>query len=356
MKEIKYRNPKRKRILTTVDSANARYRDIKPSCPCVMTSAAGFRQWQEKFRTILTRLLGRMPDPVPLRPEILERKIFPTYIREKVIFDSEKYMAVPAYVCAPTVRKPGQRFPAILCCQGHGIGKNPLVGLDANRKPIKEYHKMIAVRLAEQGFVTLSLDWRAFGEHAERPEQNGYPQDPCNLKALVMHRLGYVFQGLHLWDAMKSIDYLQTRPDVIADKIGCTGLSLGGTMTTLISAMDKRVKAACIAGGIGKAPAGTKFSIGSIVECGSQLIPGFSYYGEYYVDIGALICPRPTMIHCGRYDSCAIASMQINAFKHLKRLYKLVGAEDKIELDVFDGVHEFNVPSAVDFFIRRLKA
>lgn len=355
---------KRDRILTTVDSANARYRDINSALTCVAKTAEGIKEWQVKFYAALKNLLGRMPEPVPLRPEIVERKVFPTYIREKLIFDSEKYMSVPAYVCSPVTRKRGQRFPAILCCPGHGIGKNPLVGLDLKGKVYKEYHKMIAVRLAEHGFVTITLDWRAFGERTERPEQKGYPHDPCNLTALVMHRLGFVLQGLHLWDAMKCIDYLQARNDVIAEKIGCIGLSLGGTMTTLIAAMDNRVGAACINGGLSIPPASARFGaessegaqdrIGSIVECGSQLIPGLVYFGED-VDIGALICPRALLIQAGRYDSCSVSSMQINAYNYLEKIYKIAGAEHKIELDLFDGVHEINVPYAVDFFTRRLK-
>ncbi|MBS1237846.1 MAG: Acetyl xylan esterase, partial [Deltaproteobacteria bacterium] len=56
--------------------------------------------------------------------------------------------------------------------------------------------------------------------------------------------MGYTPAGLEVWSAMRALDYLATRPEVDSERIGVTGISGGGVMTWLLTALDGRIKAA----------------------------------------------------------------------------------------------------------------
>ena len=309
-------------------------------------------EWRKRFHAIVREGLGELPEKVPLKAEVLNKKIFSTYVREKVVFDSEKFMSVPAWVCSPALRNRGKRFPAVLCCHGHGQGKNPLVGLNSQGKEFFDYHKSVSVKLAQAGYVTITPDWRAFGERSEPPQRSGSPRDPCNLAFLAAAHFGFTMLGLDVWDGMRCIDYLVSRTDVLREKIGCVGVSFGGTMTTYISAVDKRVSAACISGYLG--------SIAQLVlggdwgTCGSQTLPGLLKYGDA-ADVAGLICPRALLVQTGQYDSSFPAREGLEAYRHLQRIYRAAGAIDRLGLDLFDGVHELNIPAILSFFDRWLK-
>lgn len=77
--------------------------------------------WQRRLRARLKRLLGDFPrEEVPLKPKILARKEFPDYTREKLVFTSEPFADVPAYLLVPkNVPLPA---PAVICLQGHTTG------------------------------------------------------------------------------------------------------------------------------------------------------------------------------------------------------------------------------------------
>lgn len=359
MKKTSQQKKRGGRIFSTIDSLAARNRFTKPLLTFRGHALRDFHAWHRRFFKTVKECLRPFPQAVPLRVQVLEKKVFPAYIREKIVFDSEKFMSIPAWVCSPknetspkagspAKKKSGEKFPGVLCCHGHGIGKNPLVGLDNKGSELLEYHKLISVRLAEQGYVTITPDWRIFGERAEPPERTGAPRDICNLASIGVELFGFTLLGLDVWDGMRCIDYLRTRKDVIPDKIGCVGLSFGGTMTTYISAMDKRISASVISGYL-SSNATSLFSGNCWNTCGSQYLPGLLKYGDAR-DVAGLICPRPLLVQIGQYDSVFSARDALAAFRYVKKIYEAAGAQERLELDLFDGVHELNIPAIVKFF------
>ncbi len=123
-------------------------------------------------------------------------------------------------------------------------------------------------------------------------------------------------------------------------------------MTSYIAALDERVAAACVNGFLEKVP--LKKVKGSINACGGQTVPNLYKYGEE-ADVAGLICPRALLIQAGRYDSVAPSHRQVRAYKYLKRIYKAAGVPERVELDLFEGVHEINFGPLVNFFDRWLK-
>jgi cephalosporin-C deacetylase-like acetyl esterase len=306
-----------------------------------------YARWWEKFERRFREMLGRFPERVPLRAETLERRVFARHVREKVVFDSERFMSVPAWVCRPRVRG---RFPAILCAHGHGVGGKSMVGLDARGRPSYDYAKNLAVKLAEAGYVTIAPDWRAFGERREPPSTDPAPGDLCNLAHLVAEHYGFNQLALNVWDGMRTVDYLASRSDVDAARIGGVGCSFGGTMALFLGAADRRVKAVCVSGYLGN----SMNALLSFGTCGSQTLPGLLRWGDR-AEVAGLICPRPLLIQSGQYDASFPWSEARGAYRRIQNIYRASGTGDRLGLDLFEGCHEIHAPPIQAWFDRWLK-
>ncbi|MEI6501939.1 MAG: alpha/beta fold hydrolase, partial [Armatimonadota bacterium] len=237
----------RKRIYSQEEACLARLHAQKPLLACKAKTKEEWQSWRRAFKRAIVKELGPDPEPVPLRPEILERKDMGSYIREKVVFDSDPYNSVPAWVLTPKNLKPEQRVPGILVAHGHGHGKNTAIDLDADGNPEDTYLHGIATRFTERGYVTIAPDWRGFGERSDRDEFVRRPhRDGCNVAYMAHGYFGFQYLNLQIWDAKRTLDYLQTLPQVNPKQLGMIGCSFGGTMTTYVSALDDRIKAAVI--------------------------------------------------------------------------------------------------------------
>ena len=333
---------KNERTYTIREWARKTHLDSQPELLFSGKTKSDFNNWKREFESKFFEMLGEFPKSVSLRAEVLDRKEFKTYIREKVVFDSEKHMSVPAWICVPKSRKRGEKLPAALCCHGHGLGKDPLVEIDADgNEGRKDYMKGLAIRLAESGYVAIAPDWRGFGERIEPPETHPRPRDLCNLGNLASQALGYNLLTLNIWDGIRTIDYLATRKEVDMKRLGCVGVSFGGTMSLFLSAVDQRISVSCISGYLAET--------GYWGGCGSQALPGLLKYADR-AEIGGLACPNPMLIQVGEYDSTFPANSAMKEFKRLQRIYKAAQAEDKLALDFFDGCHEINVGPIIDWF------
>ncbi|MDQ1329619.1 MAG: hypothetical protein QG641_2911 [Candidatus Poribacteria bacterium] len=302
-----------------------------------------WKKWRRDFRRKIVQNLGPRPDPVPLEVEMLERVQMPGYVREKIIFNPDAFSSVPAYVLIPDGASAKDPRPAVLCAHGHGIGKDVLAGITE-----PDYQKQFAVALALQGFVTITPDWRGFGERLDRNEWVRHPgRDGCNVAYMAYGYWGYQMLHLDICDAQRCLDYLQSRPEVDGSHLGCMGCSFGGTMTTYISALDNRIKAGVIVCYLSTVEDALN-DRGKGNTCGSQFMFGLRRYGDI-ADVAGLIAPRHCMVQIGSRDDCFIEKDALNAYHHLEKIYKSAGAGKKLVLDHFDGVHEIDLDSAIAF-------
>jgi cephalosporin-C deacetylase-like acetyl esterase len=311
------------------------------------SSRSDYQTWRGRFEEQFRKMLGRFPQRVPLDAQVLERCMFPGYIRDKIVFDSERCMSVVAWVCRPRAKG---RFPAVICAHGHGAGGKSMVGLDAAGKPAYDYAKNLAVTLAEAGYVTIAPDWRAFGERAGSTVSVPASKDLCDLSHLSAEHFGYNQLALNVWDGMRTIDYLATRREVDANRIGCVGCSFGGTMTMCLAAADRRIKAACISGYLGSAVTG----LHQWAICGSQTLPDLLRWGDR-AEVAGLICPRPLLIQVGEYDSSFPARDALHQYTRLHSIYDAAGRNERLALDLFDGCHEINAPAVQAWFDQWMK-
>ncbi|HEY5024378.1 MAG TPA: alpha/beta hydrolase family protein, partial [Acidimicrobiales bacterium] len=210
-------------------------RHVDPLPTLDTADARVLAQWRQRCRARLDTLLGPMPERVPLRLETLESVPCDGYRRDKVVFDTEVMMSVPAYLLVPEGRVgPG---PAMLAVHGHGPGKSEACGLERTGTPNADY----AHQLARRGYVVLAPDLRCFGERLDWNPDDHYACD-TNLVHAVMAGINPLTQNL--WDLARGLDVLEAHPLVDPARMGMAGLSYGGTVTLFLAALDRRVAAA----------------------------------------------------------------------------------------------------------------
>jgi cephalosporin-C deacetylase-like acetyl esterase len=242
---------------------------------------------------------------------------------ENVAFESLPGYWVTANVYVPRGRGP---FPALVVAPGHGAGKASQYSWAAN--------------FARAGFLTLAIDPMGQGERLQHfdPELGGSKVEPsgehehANQTALLVgqHVARYWFA-----DGVRSVDYLASRADVDAARIGTFGCSGGGTAAAYLAAMDPRVKAAAIASFV------TSFRTllpGSGPQDAEQTLPRFLAAGLDFADWVELAAPRPVAIVAFETDFFPIAGAR-ETFEEAKRFYGLFGAADAVQLIHGQGGH-----------------
>lgn len=351
--------PKGRRFVRPTEGIWAWLEEQEPSLAFSGSTREEWKRWRARFLDQLQALLGETPPAVPLDPEVLERHDEGDYIREKVIFDTDPYASVPCWVLIPKGIEPGERRPALLCAHGHGRGKDDVVGLapdDATyTQRVAPLNYDYARQFARRGYVTIAPDWRCFGERAVEAEWARAGRDPCNVVYLAYGYQGYHLLALQIWDGRRTLDYLVSRPEVDPNRVGCVGLSFGGTMTTYLSALDDRIRAAVVSGYISTVRRDALTMRGKGNTCGSQYMPGLLRYGDI-ADVASLIAPKPLLVEIGEQDDCFVRDDAIAAYEAVTRVYQAIGEPDRIDADVFPGGHAFSGRKAFDWFERWLKS
>jgi dienelactone hydrolase len=300
-----------------------------------------------RVRRQLTNALGRQPEPVPLNVEVLDSTDCGTYRRDHIVYDSERWMSVPAFLLVPHDRaERGRPGPAVLAQHGHGPGKDEVCGVVAQGdegSPANDY----AHQLAERGYVVLAPDLRTFGERTDWNPPNIYSCDHAYMYSSI---LGYQVLALDMWDLARGLDVLCGHPLVDPKRVGMVGLSQGGTCTLFVSAWDRRVRAAVVSGYF------NQWEVCAAVGwnmCGSQVLNGMGRTFAH-VDLGALVAPRPLLVETGTQDGIFPVDAARAAMGQLSGVYEALGRGDRLEHDVFEGKHRWNGVRAYPFLERWL--
>lgn len=273
---------------------------------------------------------------------VRERATLKHCIREKISYDATDGHTVFAWLCRPRVGGDEPR-PAVLCCHGHGPGKDPLVGLFDGQECL-EYHKCVAMRLAELGFVTLAPDRRGYGEGGGAP--CGYP-DAAWLDRIEAD--GRRAQGKSRWtqdaeDARTGLDVLAGRCEVDAARLGCLGVLDGAAVAAGCGAQDSRVRAVVMACFVSDAPRPP--GPPAVERQGTP--PGA-------LDLALTVCPRPLQVQSGRADGVAPWPAVRRAARQLAQTYATAGAAERFQHHEFDGVVQLDFTAAAGWLDRWLK-
>ena len=302
------------------------------------------RRQRHVVRT-MKRLIGAFPPRTLLKPVTTGRLARQGYAVEKVVFQSRVDVYVTANLYLPDQ---GQgRLPAVLCPCGHS----------ANGKAWSQY-QYLCIELARNGYVVLMYDPLGQGERLESWDvtANRFRAKPeTGEHCLVGNQCTLTGANLavHLiWDGMRAIDYLESRSEVDIDRICCTGNSGGGTLTAYLCCLEERIKAAvpnCYV---------TSFDaqFGSCAGPGAsgamdaeQSIPGMLKQGLDHVELLLPFAPRPLQISATLHDIFPVQGVR-NTFGELKRIYRILGVEDRVSLALDDASHSYTPKLRMDAY------
>jgi len=267
-------------------------------------------RWQNQVRGKLFVLMmgGAKPKAPPLDPKILTRTagLDDNYTLEELSLQTLPDRRVHAWLAVPKERK--GKVGAVLALHGHGGNGKEMV----HGESLYWYGR----ELAKMGYVVISPD---IGQHK-------------------LQHTNWTLMGERLWDALRCIDYLETRPEVNKKRIAVAGLSLGGETTMYVAAMDTRIKAANSSGWL------TTIDNMKHGHCPCWNFPGLEQNFDF-ADIFACIAPRPLVLEIGEKESAPggfpvdIARL---AFEQIKPAYRVFGAENNLRLDIHPGGHVFH--------------
>ncbi|PYQ02229.1 MAG: hypothetical protein DMF82_16805 [Acidobacteria bacterium] len=256
---------------------------LSERCLSDVRSLEEWKRQRPALRGELLYMLGLDPFPerTPLKPQVTGTLTRPDYRIEKLVFQSLPGLYVTANLYLPA--SGSGPLPAILYVCGHA--PHPLGA--------KSYYQDRAAWFASHGYVCLILDTLEFGEVA------GIHHGIHDLNIWNWLSLGYTPAGVEVWNAMRAIDYLETRPEVDPRRIGMTGVSGGGATTWFTTAVDERVAVAV--------PGLSTYTFAS--QAAHWVAAGqcdcIYFHNTYLRDfpiVGALIAPRPLLFFSGRRD------------------------------------------------------
>lgn len=281
-------------------------------------------EWQAALRVTLNDLLNiddlvAMGDANPLKPTLTNEEARDGYTWYEYTIQSTPTRAIPVVVTIP-LPAPAQPVPAVVCIHGHGGDRFATYNAES-------IYKGFATELARTGYVTIAAD---VGQH------DVYEPDRT-------------LMGERLWDLIRCVDFLVSRPEVNKSRIGCAGLSLGGEMAMWLGAMDTRVAATVSCGFL------TTMDHMEVNHCMCWKFDGLRELVDW-TDVYAMIAPRPLQCQNGRrepYNDFTIGIVR-QAIEEIRIAYADCGVPDSVVLDVHDGAHEVDLRGLTSFFQEHL--
>lgn len=299
-------------------------------------------QYQEAMRQFFLSQL-QLPERTPLNAKVVGSGQKDTFRYEKIIFESRPGFYVTAILFLPLSAPP---YPGVLVPCGHS----------ANGKAMENYQK-VCIFLAQNGMAALIYDPIGQGERSQLLDENGKQRYGATTEhtftGVGCIPLGTCTAAFRIWDGMRAIDYLCERPEIDSTRIGCTGNSGGGTMTSYLMALDTRITCA--------APSCYLTSLKRLLEKegpqdAEQDIHGQLAAGMDHADYVMMRAPRPTLMCTATHDFFDIRGAW-DSFRDAKRLYTKLGAPEMVELVEANEKHGFTPPlrqAAVRWMCRHL--
>jgi cephalosporin-C deacetylase-like acetyl esterase len=272
-----------------------------------LSDVRSLEEWKAKrpaLRRELLYMLGLdpLPERTPLRAEITGTLDRPEYRVEKVVFQSLPGLYVTGNLYLS--KKAPPPLPAVVYACGHS--PHPLGA--------KWDYQDRAAWFAEHGHACFILDTLEFGEVP------GLHHGIHDLNLWSWLSRGYTPAGVEVWNAMRAVDYLESRSEIDGSRVGMTGISGGGATTWFTAAVDERIAAA--------APVCSTYVFGSqaahwVASGQCDCIYFHNTFLQDFPIVGALIAPRPLLIASGQKDSDFPPDGYHEVFRRAKRVYDL---------------------------------
>lgn len=309
------------------EQATSRVREILREREARLASLTTRRQaerYVQDVRDAVARSFGPLPSRTPLRAQLGNVVELPLYGLQTLAFESRPGLTVTGNLYLPRVGMPP--YPAVVGLCGHSeSGK------------AHDLYQSFCQGLASKGFLVLIIDPISQGERTQfrpgdlRAARGARTAGPGTLPGLCeghnlmgnqLVLLGGFFGTWRVWDAMRAVDYLVSRPDVDTARIGATGNSGGGTLSAYLTALEPRLAMAAPSCFICSHGANLENEIPSDAE---QNPPGMLSSGLDEADLLICYAPRPTLVLAQR-DDFFDARAARRAYDEMRRVHELLGS------------------------------
>jgi dienelactone hydrolase len=283
------------------------------------------RESWEKVRSVrldeMRDMIGLLPWPerTPLNARITGKFDKGTYTVEKLAFESLPRVYVTANLYVPKQRS--GRVPAIVYVCGHGF---------LPQGPKAQYQRH-GISFAKNGYVALIID------PIQIAETFSLHHGIHNQEMFDWYARGYTPAGPEVWNAMRAIDYLETRPEVDRGRIGMTGRSGGAAMSWFTAAVDPRVKAVMPVMGISTYEANVNANTQRL-HCDCMF--AINTHLQDMMHQAALIAPRPLLMSHGRKDALFPVPGFTDVETTIEALYRSYGRADDFANIVVETGHQ----------------
>ena len=278
-------------------------------------------EWLEKADALRQQIRvanGLVPasEATPLNAEIFGKIEREDYSVEKVFFEP-----FPGFFTTGNLYRPLGKsgpFPGIVSPHGHW-GRGRLENIERGSIPGR------CINFAKHGYVIFAYDMLGYNDSGKQIEHHygGAREGLWGLSAM----------GLQLQNSIRSIDFLESLPDVDNERIGCTGASGGGTQTFILTAVDERIKVSAPVNMISATMQG-----GCLCENAPNLRLDVSN-----LEIGALMAPRPLLLVSATGD-WTVKTPTVE-YPAIRSIYAHFDAEDKVHQVQVDAEHNYNKES-----------
>jgi len=302
---------------------------------------------KSEIRTKVLNMIGGLPqEKTALNAQITDKIQMDGFHIEKLTFESLPGFYVTALVYVPEDNI--EKHPAILVACGHS--------------PVGKIHyQALCQRLVQRGYVVICWDPVGQGERSqfwdETRGQSRYNL-VCGEHAVLgnsAYLAGANLMRWEIWDGMRSVDYLMTRPDVDANRISITGTSGGGAQAAHIGALDERIKVVAPSCYISSLPMRAYNRIFADPDSDpEQDLYGMVSSGVDHAGLLLLVYPRPLFIASAVLDFFPIEGTR-KTFREVSEIYRRFDNEEKI--DIVEGYHKHqfspeNQEAAINFIDR----
>jgi dienelactone hydrolase len=333
-------------------------------------------EWKHVARPLFQRHLLYEPKPAPLSAEVIVHEEREGFRLETVRIRATSAYDIPAKVLIPTKRSgPVPGIVALHCHSGKYVwGHEKAVSDPQDPPPLLKfrdemYGRPYAEVLARRGYVVLAIDAFYFGERRLCPELIDPVTAPydivdglrdlatlkprsaewfqavnvlCSryehLTAKNLFTAGTTWPGILVWDDMRSVSYLCSRPEVDSRRIGCLGLSIGGLRAAYLVASDPRIRVACVTGWMTKFHEQLRNHLRN--HTWMVYIPGL-YSSLDLPDLAGLMAPGALLVQQCRRDRLYTLAAMRGAVDKLTKIYAKAGIPERFRGTFWDVPHSF---------------
>lgn len=296
-----------------------------------LKTAADIKKRQAQLKSHCLASLGDFPEKTPFNSKVTGQLKGDGFRVEKVVYESRPNHHVTAILYLPDAKS---QVPGVLVPCGHS----------SNGKAAEAYQRA-CILMAKNGLAVLCYDPIGQGERIQLLDKEGKPAIKGSTSEHTMVGVGALLVGrstasYRIWDGIRSLDYLASRPEVDAKRLGCTGNSGGGTLTAYLMALDDRIVAAapsCYITSLERLFA----TIGP--QDAEQNITGQVAFGMEHADYLTMRAPLPTLMLVATQDFFDIKGAW-TTFREANLIYGKLGHGERVGMFEYDDKHGFSKP------------